>query len=192
MDVEQIAANNLWSMTKKRVIVEEVGQARFFYWVNAMTHPLIPEIEKLATPIADALGLEIVGMVFQTNYRPPVLRVDVRNPKTETSLEDCEQMSRALEAQLDAIDLIQDSYILEISSPGIPNQLTTDREFISFKGFPVLVKTEPPYRDKSEWRGKLKGRDERSVYLNQKGRAIAIPRDAIAVVQLDEQPETAD
>lgn len=152
-----------------------------------MTHPLVPQIIEIANPIAEAIGLEVVGVVFHTNQSPPVLRVDIRNPVQDTSLDDCERMSRALETSLDATDVISDAYVLEISSPGISRHLSSDREFISFKGFTVLVNTSEPYEGKSEWRGKLIKRDETSVYLNQKGRAIAIPRPLITRVQLEEK-----
>jgi ribosome maturation factor RimP len=137
--------------------------------------------------VAENLGLEVVGAVFHTNRRPPVLRVDIRNSDGETSLDDCERMSRALEETLDAMELIPDTYVLEISSPGITRQLTTDREFISFKGFAVIVQTSEPYEGHKEWRGQLIRRDETGVYLNQKGRAIAIPREQVSRVQLDDQ-----
>lgn len=152
-----------------------------------MTHPLIPQIIDLAAPVAEALGLEVVGAVFHTNQRPPVLRVDIRNCNADTGLDECERMSRALEAALDAADFIPDAYVLEISSPGISRQLTTDREFISFKGFPVIVTTSEPYEGQQEWTGQLIRRDEDSVYLNQKGRAIAIPRQMVSRVHLDEK-----
>ncbi|MFB2833367.1 ribosome maturation factor RimP [Floridanema evergladense] len=152
-----------------------------------MTHPLVPQIIEIANPIAEALRLEVVGVVFHTNQSPPVLRVDIRNPVQDTSLDDCERMSRALETSLDASDVIPDAYVLEISSPGISRHLSSDREFISFKGFTVLVNTSEPYEGKSEWRGKLIERDETSVYLNQKGRKIAIPRTLITRVQLEEK-----
>jgi ribosome maturation factor RimP len=152
-----------------------------------MTHPLIPQLIDLATPVAEQLDLEVVGAVFHTDRRPPVLRVDIRNRFGDTSLDDCERMSRALEEQLDATDIIPDTYVLEISSPGISRQLTTDREFISFKGFAVIVMTSEPYEGHKEWRGKLIGRDETGVSLNQKGRAIAIPRQLVTRVQLDDK-----
>ncbi len=152
-----------------------------------MAHPLIPQIIDLASPVAEGLGLEVVGAVFQTNQSPPVLRVDIRNPAQDTSLDDCEQMSRALEAALDATDIIPDAYVLEISSPGISRYLSSDREFISFKGFPVLIETTEPYEGKKSWQGKLLKRDEEAVYINQKGRAIAIPRSLITRVQLEEE-----
>ncbi|HEY9649308.1 MAG TPA: ribosome maturation factor RimP [Coleofasciculaceae cyanobacterium] len=152
-----------------------------------MTHPLIPQIIDLATPLAENLGLEVVGAVFHTNRRPPVLRVDIRNCTGDTGLDDCERMSRALEEQLDAMDIIPDTYVLEISSPGISRQLHTDREFISFKGFSVIVQASEPYEGHKEWRGQLIRRDDTGVYLNQKGRAIAIPRPIVTRVQLDDK-----
>ncbi|WP_017718593.1 ribosome maturation factor RimP [Kamptonema formosum] len=152
-----------------------------------MTHPLIPQIIDLATPIAESLGLEVVGAVFHTNQNPPVLRVDIRNLQQDTSLDDCERMSRAMEAKLDAAEIITDAYVLEISSPGISRDLTTDREFISFKGFAVAVKTSEPHEGHKEWIGQLIRRDETAVYLNQKGRSIAIPRPLITSVKLNER-----
>ena len=152
-----------------------------------MAHPLIPQIIDLAMPVAANLGLDVVGAVFHTNQNPPILRVDIRNLQEDTSLDDCERMSRALEAALDAADIIPDAYVLEVSSPGISRSLTTDREFISFKGFAVIVSTSEPYEGQKEWHGQLIQRDETAVYLNQKGRTIAIPQPLITKVQLDER-----
>ncbi|HEY9809439.1 MAG TPA: ribosome maturation factor RimP [Halomicronema sp.] len=149
-----------------------------------MTHPLIPQILALATPLAEPLGLEVVAAVFHTNHNPPVLRVDIRNTKDDTSLNDCEHFSRILEASLDAEQIIGDAYVLEISSPGISPILTSDREFISFKGFPVTVSTSDPQAGHKELTGKLIRRDETAVYLNQKGRIQAIPRQLVIKVQL--------
>jgi len=151
-----------------------------------MTHPLIPQIIDLATPVAETLGLEIVGAVFHTNQNPPVLRVDIRNPQQDTGLDDCEQMSKALEERLDIADILPEAYVLEISSPGLSRMLTSDREFISFKGFPVIVKTFEAEKGNKEWIGQLISRDETAVYLNQKGRKITILRSLITQVQLDE------
>jgi ribosome maturation factor RimP len=149
-----------------------------------MTHPLIPKILELAAPVAESLELEVVGAVFQTNQFPPVLRVDIRNPCRDTGLEDCEQMSMALEAALDQVDLIPDAYVLEVSSPGVSQSLSADRDFVSFKGFPVTVTTSEPYKGHTTWAGQLLRRDEQAVHISQKGRAIAIPRHLVVAVEL--------
>jgi ribosome maturation factor RimP len=152
-----------------------------------MTHPLVPQVIEIATPVAEELGLEVVGAVFHTNQRPPVLRIDIRNKQQDTGLEDCERMSRALETSLDAAAIIPDAYVLEVSSPGISRQLTTEREFISFKGFPVIVSTSPPHEGQQDIKGQLIRRDETKVFLNLKGRVVEIPRSQITRVQLDER-----
>ena len=151
-----------------------------------MTHPVVPKIIELASPLAEELGLELVDAVFQTNKTPPNLRIDVRNPNGDTSLEHCEQMSRALDEKLDLTEIIPSAYVLEISSPGISRILTTDREFIAFKGFAVKIKTFAPYKNKKQWQGRLQYRDEKVIEINDKGKAIAIPRELVAKVQLDD------
>ena len=171
----------------KIYLSQEVGQRPLFLLNSLMAHPLVPQIIDLATPVAEELGLEVVGVVFHTNQSPPVLRVDIRNPQENTGLNDCERMSRALEASLDAAQIVPDAYVLEVSSPGISRQLVTDREFISFKGFPVIIFTSPPYDGQQEWIGQLIRRDETALYLNQKGRVVEIPRSLITKVQLDER-----
>jgi ribosome maturation factor RimP len=154
-----------------------------------MSHPVIPNVLELAAPVAEALGLEVVNAVFRTNQSPPVLRVDVRNLAGDTGLEDCAQMSRALEEVLDAAAVLPDAYVLEISSPGVSRNLESDREFISFKGFPISVTTHEPHGGSTAWSGTLIGRDEQAVRINLKGRIVAIPRDLVARVYLEEGAE---
>ena len=149
-----------------------------------MSNSLISTIKTLAEPIAKQLNLEIVNIVFQSNKTPANLRIDIANLSGETSLENCEQMSRLLEVILDEQNVIPSVYNLEISSPGIGNNLTTDREFISFKGFPVIVQTNTVFKKKTQWQGRLHRRDEESVYVNCKGKIVAIPRNIIAKVEL--------
>lgn len=152
-----------------------------------MAHPLIPQITDIATPVATELGLEVVAVVFHTNQRPPALRVDIRNPQADTGLEDCTRMSRALEAALDATDVIPFAYALEVSSPGTSRELTTDREFNAFQGFAVQVTTTQTFDGKTQWQGQLIRRDDTAIYLSQKGKSVEIPRELVSKVALDDE-----
>lgn len=151
-----------------------------------MPHPLIPQILETAIPIAESLGLEVVEVVFHTHQTPPILRIDIRNRQTHTGLQDCEQMSRALESELDRLDLIPGAYVLEVSSPGTGRQLTSDREFIAFKGFAVVVETQSE-GEKQTWRGHLQGRDETQLLLNQKGKLLSLPWAQVLQIRLDDR-----
>jgi ribosome maturation factor RimP len=153
-----------------------------------MAHPLVPLVVELAAPIASHIGLEIVGAVFQTNQSPPVLRIDVRNLSQEdTGLDDCERLSVALTEALDESDLIPDAYVLEVSSPGVSDMLTSDRDFAVFRGFPVEVQLSEPHKNKQVWQGSLVGRDAEKLSLNLKGRAVAIPINLVQSVQLSSE-----
>ena len=150
-----------------------------------MTNPLITSIKTLAEPIAEQLNLKIVNIIFQSNKSPANLRIDIENLSGDTSLENCEKMSCLLEETLDKENVISSAYTLEVSSPGISNNLTTDREFISFKGFPIVVETNTVFKKRTQWQGKLQGRDEKSVYVNCKGKIVKIPRNIISKVELE-------
>lgn len=149
-----------------------------------MAHPLLPQIQAVAAPIAASLALEVVQLVFQTNQSPPVLRLDVRHLDQDTSLEDCERMSRALEAALEEAEIIPDAYVLEVSSPGVSSILSNDRDFVSFKGFPVTVQLAESYKGQTRWEGSLVRRDDEFIYLTQKGRPVKIPRSQVSQVGL--------
>jgi ribosome maturation factor RimP len=165
-----------------RLVLRKWGNPLLLLFSEIMTHPLIPQILELAQPVAHQLNLEVVGGIFHTNQSPPVLRIDIRNPQADTSLTDCEQMSRALELALDAADVLPDAYVLEISSPGLSRQLSTDRDFVSFRGFEVIVRGQDP--EPTEWCGNLVRRDEQYLHLNLKGRPLKIPLAQIREVQL--------
>lgn len=155
-----------------------------------MAHPVIPQVIEIATPIATDLGLEVVGAVFQTNQSPPVLRVDVRNlAETDTSLNDCERMSIALGEGLEAAQVLPDAYVLEVSSPGVSNQLETDRDFVVFKGFAIEVTLHTPHKGKKIWIGTLLERTENKLAISQRGRRISLPNELIESVLLSNQVE---
>lgn len=151
-----------------------------------MVHPLVPQVESLAAPVATKLGFEVVNVIFHTNHNPPVLRVDIRpqDPALETALEHCEIMSLALEECLDAADLVTGNYVLEVSSPGIADVLASDRDFEVFKGFPVEIAVDPAYKGKTHWLGTLVERQSEAIIIAQKGRRIKLPRQTVQSVTL--------
>ncbi|MEL6231590.1 MAG: ribosome maturation factor RimP [Cyanobacteria bacterium J06627_3] len=155
-----------------------------------MAHPVIPQVLEIASPLAIELGLEVVDAVFQTNHSPPILRIDVRNlSQADTSLNDCERMSIALGERLEASDTLPDAYVLEVSSPGVSNQLETTRDFIVFKGFAIEVTLNTPHKGKTVWVGTLLERTESKLAISQRGRRVALPIELVESVQLSNQVE---
>lgn len=119
------------------------------------------------------------------------MRVDIHRPDAdETSHADCEALSRALDLRLDEADLVPGNYMLEVSSPGVSSHLSSDRDFVAFKGFGVVVSVEPPHKGRSSWSGTLQGRDDEFVMIACKGRRVKLPRAIVQDVELqDGEPE---
>jgi ribosome maturation factor RimP len=76
------------------------------------------------------------------------------------------------------------SYELLVASPGVRDELHSDRDFISFRGFPVTIITTEEYKKKVEFKGTLIERDEEFVRISTKGRVTKIPRAICRSVSL--------
>jgi ribosome maturation factor RimP len=157
-----------------------------------MVHPLIPQVEALAKPVAQDLGFEVVQVNYFTNQFPPVLRVSIRpqDSSLDTSHAHCERMSLALEPHLDAAELVTNHYVLEVSSPGLGRHLQSDRDFEVFRGFPVSIQLHPPLKGKTQIVGTLLSRDPEKVVVSQRGRRVELPRSSIQEVLLQDQKES--
>ena len=150
-----------------------------------MPHPLLPDLETLATDVAARKGFDLCGIQLLTHMSPMTLEVQIRHSSgADVSLDDCAGFSGVLGDALEASTLLTDAYVLEISSPGIGEQLSSDRDFQTFRGFPVEVH----HRDKGETEQRLEGllleRDADTLQINIRGRVKRIPRDCVIGVRL--------
>ncbi len=76
-------------------------------------------------------------------------------------MNDCEVVSRRLSDILDEKDYIEDSYILEVSSPGLGRPLKKEKDFKRSLGEEVEIRTYRMIdRKKKEFTGILKDYDE--------------------------------
>lgn len=62
-----------------------------------------------------------------------------RTDGSDISLDECASLSAPLGEAMDAAGLLADAYVLEVSSPGVSDELQDDRDFRSFRGFPIEV-----------------------------------------------------
>ena len=139
----------------------------------------------MAADVAASNGFDLCGIQLLTHMSPMTLEVQIRHSSgTDVSLDDCAGFSGVLGDALEASSLLTDAYVLEISSPGIGEQLSSDRDFQTFRGFPIEVH----HRDKGETEQRLEGllleRDADTLQINIRGRIKRIPRDCVIDVRL--------
>ena len=124
---------------------------------------------KLAQPIAESLGLTVWDVRFVKEGALWYLRIFIDKPEG-VGIEDCEAMSRAVNGPLDELDPIEQSYCLEVSSPGINRELTRPEHFEAFLDCFVIAKLIRPLEDGSrEVGGILRSRNEDGSVLLQTG-----------------------
>lgn len=100
-------------------------------------------LESLLTHELDQLGFDLVELRRGGTQGRPVLDVRIdRRDDQKVTIEDCARVSRALEARLDAGDVVSSRYVLEVSSPGVERPLKRAGDWRRFVGRRANVNSE--------------------------------------------------
>jgi ribosome maturation factor RimP len=92
-------------------------------------------LQALVESELDALGLDFVELRRGGSRGRPTLEVRIdRRDGERVTVEDCAAASRAIEARLDAAQLVGERYVLEVSSPGVERPLKTAADWRRFAG----------------------------------------------------------
>ena len=140
--------------------------------------------EKLLGPILEENHFELVDVEYVKEGGSWYLRAYIDKPGGIT-VDDCEIVNRALGDLLDEEDFIEDSYILEISSPGLGRPLKKERDFARSLGEEVEIRTYRMVNKQKEFRGILKAYDKDTVTIEAEEEEEQIfERENIALIRL--------
>lgn len=140
------------------------------------------EITKLAAPVVETLNYELVDVEFIKEGTNWYLRIYIDKPGGIT-IDDCQAVSEQMSEILDKKDPIEQSYYLEVSSPGLERPLKTERDFIKYKGELVEVKVFQPIDGKKLFEGELVGLIDNKIVINDSGNEIEFEKDKVAIVK---------
>jgi len=132
------------------------------------------EVEGLIAASLSALGFDIVRVQLSGERRAKLQIMAERLNGAGMTIEDCAEVSRAVAAILDVTDPIHQSYVLEVSSPGIDRPLTRLGDFERFAGFEAKVEMRMPIDGARRFRGRLKGVEGTSLLLDTDGGEIRL------------------
>lgn len=139
--------------------------------------------EALVQPIVEANQFELVDVEYVKEGSNWYLRVYIDKPGGIT-IDDCETVSRSLGDILDEKDFITDSYILEVSSPGLSRPLKKDKDFARSIGKEVEIKLFKPLNKRKDYCGTLKAYDADTVTIDEGGEEITLNRGELALIRL--------
>ena len=141
---------------------------------------------EIAKPIAQELGLEIWDIRFVKEGADWFLRIFI-DKEDGISIEDCEKMSRAIDKPLDEADPIEQSYCLEVSSPGVERELVRDEHFETCTCEKIKVMLIRPLEGKREFAGVLESFDGHCITLRlEDGGAMCIDKKETSYIRLDD------
>lgn len=139
--------------------------------------------EKLLQPLVDAHGFELVDVEYVKEAGNWYLRAYIDKPGG-IAVDDCEVISRALSDKLDELDYIEDSYILEVSSPGLGRPLKKEKDFARSIGKEVEVRTFRPVQGQKEFTGVLTAYGKEDFTIKTEENEITFKRAETALVRL--------
>lgn len=141
-------------------------------------------VTELAAPIVEKEKFELVDVEFIKEAGNWYLRIYIDKPEGIT-LDDCQIVSEQVGGILDKKDPIEQSYFLEVSSPGLDRPLKKDRDFEKYKGELVDVKVFQAVNGKKVFQGELMGlKDDKICIKPEKADEIMeFERDKVATVK---------
>ena len=141
------------------------------------------QAEALLAPIVEKMDFELVDVEYVKEAGNWYLRGYIDKPGGIT-VNDCEAVSRIFSDRLDEKDFIEDSYIMEISSPGLDRPLKKEKDFARSMGKLVEVRTYRPVDKQKEFCGILTAYDNNSVTITEDGAERTFEKKEIALIRL--------
>lgn len=140
--------------------------------------------EEIVLPIIEANKFELVDVEYVKEAGNYYLRYYI-DKEGGITVDDCEIVSRALSDLLDEKDFIEDSYILEVSSPGLGRPLKKDKDFNRNLGMEVELHLFKPIDKQKDFNGILESFDQDTVTIAiDEEEKITFNRKDIALIRL--------
>ena len=140
-------------------------------------------VYELIKDAVEAEGVRLWDVRFLKEGASWYLRVFIDKPEG-ISIDDCTNVSHAIDPIIDEADPIDVSYYLEVCSPGIERELTRSRHYEESLGKQVRLKLYRAYDGKKEITGTLEDVTEENVTLVTEGNALTVERKNISKANL--------
>ncbi len=145
---------------------------------------VIGKAEPLLEAVAREQGVELYDLEYVKESGDMILRLYI-DKDGGVDINDCERVSRAAEAVLDAEDPIPAAYVLEVSSPGIERKLKKESHFARYVGVKVEVRLFSPMNGRKKFVGILQGMQNGTITITEEdGTELAFERARVSSCRL--------
>lgn len=141
------------------------------------------KVTELARPVVEAEGCSLWDVEYVREAGNWYLRVFI-DKEGGVSINDCENISRALDPLLDEADPIPDSYVFEVGSAGAERELKRPGDFERFMGHEVEIRLYQPLNGSKSFVGTLCAYNDGDVSITAGGRELSFTKAQTALVKL--------
>ena len=140
--------------------------------------------EELLTPILERLDFELVDVGYVKEGGTWDLRAYI-DKEGGITINDCEMVAREMNEILDREDFVEDSYVFEVSSPGLGRPLKKEKDYIRSMGKKVELRTYRAIDREKEFYGILAEYDASTVTIEQEnGIRRTFEKSDLALIRL--------
>jgi len=146
-------------------------------------------IASIVQPVLRAIGFRLVRVKL-SGQNGLTLQIMTEREDGTMTVEDCEEVSRAVSPALDVDDPVDKAYHLEVSSPGIDRPLVRKSDFANWAGHQARVETSVLVAERKRFKGKIVAAGENAVKFERdqapEGTSpmIDVPYESIAEARL--------
>lgn len=142
------------------------------------------QTETLILPILEKNQFELVDVEYVKEGGTWYLRAYI-DKEGGITVNDCELVAREMNEILDKEDYIEDSYIFEVSSPGLGRPLKKEKDYARSMGKELEIRTYRAIDKKKEFYGILTDYDEKKVTIQtEEGEILTFAKTEIALIRL--------
>ena len=142
------------------------------------------QTEHWITPILERNNFELVDVEYVKEGSTWYLRAYI-DKEGGITVDDCEIVAREMNEILDREDYIEDSYIFEVSSPGLGRPLKKEKDYARSMGKELEIRTYRAIDKKKEFYGILTDYDEKKVTIQtEEGETLTFAKTEIALIRL--------
>lgn len=140
--------------------------------------------EALLAPIVEGLGFELVDVEYVKEGSNWYLRGYI-DKEGGVSINECVDVSRLFNEKLDQEDFIEDSYIMEISSPGLGRPLKKEKDYARSMGKELEIRTYRAVNRQKEFYGILTAYDADTVTIEMEDEStMTFQKSDLALIRL--------
>ena len=142
------------------------------------------QTEHWITPILERNNFELVDVEYVKEGSTWYLRAYI-DKEGGITVDDCEIVAREMNEILDREDYIEDSYVFEVSSPGLGRPLKKEKDYIRSMGKELEIRTYRSMNGSKEFYGVLTGYDDDTVTIQtEEDKKLTFAKTDIALIRL--------